>query len=181
MANYIFVDNSNVWIEGQYVSAVKKKQAISIDDAHTRDVGDHEWRVDFGRLFDLAGGYDKANVGRAVLFGSKPPATDSLWDSARRMGFDVITMDRIRGKEKKIDTGVTTEMISTVIDFKLDPAKDRFILVAGDRDFVPPVEKLVGWGYTVTVMFWDHAAAELKGAATVFKSINRDLDRLRKV
>lgn len=179
MANYIFVDNSNVWIEGQYVSAVKRKLARDINDAHNREIADHQWRMDFGRLFDLAGGYDKAKVGRAVLFGSKPPATDSLWNAAQRSGFEVIALDRVRGKEKKVDTGVTTEMIATVNDFRLDPTKDGFTLVSGDRDFVPPVDKLRAWGYRVSVVFWDHAAAELKTSASEFRSLNRDLDRLQ--
>jgi hypothetical protein len=43
------------------------------------------------------------------------------------------------------------------------------------------VQKLMAWGYKVSVLFWDHAAAELKATASEFRSLNRDLDRLRQV
>jgi uncharacterized LabA/DUF88 family protein len=178
MSNYIYVDNSNVWIEGQRAAAVKRKLARDLTHALDVNIFDHSWRMDFGALLSLAGGYDKAAVGRAVLFGSKPPDTDTLWEAARRQGFEVVALDRVHGREKKIDTGIATEMISAPLDHHLDPKADRFVLVGGDRDFVPPVQKLTQWGYEVTVVFWDHAARELVDAATTFRSLNRDLHRL---
>jgi len=92
-------------------------------------------------------------------------------------GLRVIAYDRGHGHEKKIDTGIATEMASGPLDYKLDPS-DRFVLVGGDRDFVPPVLKLKSWGYEVTVVFWDHASRELVEAASTFRSLNNDLHRL---
>ena len=178
MATYIYVDNSDVWIEGQRVSAVRKKHANDIVQAMNEQIFDPTWRMDFGALLRLAGGYDKAAIGRAVLFGSKPPDTDTLWAAARRNGFEVVAPDRVHGREKKIDTSIATEMTSAPLDCQLDPKRDRFVLVGGDRDFVPPVEKLRGWGYPVTAVFWDHAAGELRDTATEFRSLNRSIDLL---
>ena len=41
MKCYVFVDNSNVWIEGKYVSAVKKGLARDIVDAHNKKACDN--------------------------------------------------------------------------------------------------------------------------------------------
>lgn len=176
--NYIFVDNSNVWIEGQRVSAVKRKMARDLTHAMNAQIFDASWRMDFGMLLNLSSGYDKAAIGRAVLYGSKPPDTDTLWEAARLQGFEVVAYDRVHGHEKKIDTGIATEMASAPLDYGLDPKRDRFVLVGGDRDFVPPVLKLKSWGYEVTVAFWDHASRELVEATTNFRSLNKDLHRL---
>lgn len=63
------------------------------------------------------------------------------------------------------------------MNFKLERSKDVLILVSGDKDLVPPVEQL-RWGFDVTVAYWEHAAAELKAAATKFVPLDGDLHRL---
>src|ERR1035441_7523483 len=78
MAEFLYVDNSNVFIEGKRVSAVKRGIALSIDDAIRCRVLDNDYRMDFGRLHDLIAGRDPSQIKRAVLFGSRPPKNDSL-------------------------------------------------------------------------------------------------------
>ena len=78
MANYLYVDNSNVWIEGMHVSAIESGMAPDIWTALEHKICDHNWKIDFGKLYSFAGG-DKSQVARAALFGSRPPANDSLW------------------------------------------------------------------------------------------------------
>lgn len=51
MALFVYVDNSNVWIEGMRVSAVKKGMATSPQDAMNKKVSDQTWTYDFGRLY----------------------------------------------------------------------------------------------------------------------------------
>src|SRR4051812_7896927 len=100
MANLLYVDNSNVWIEGMHVSAVDTGMAPDIWSAQNFKICDTGWKLDFGKLFTFAGG-ERAEVKRAVLFGSRPPAADSLWEAAKRQGFEVVVYDRnIRNKEK---------------------------------------------------------------------------------
>ena len=130
MSNYIYVDNSNIWIEGQRVAAVKRTLGRDLTEALNLKIVDPSWRMDFGVLLNLASRYDKAAIGRALLFGSKPPDTDTIWDAARRGGFEVIAMNRVHGREKKIDTGIATEMISAPLDHNLDPKRDRFVPLA---------------------------------------------------
>ena len=93
MANLLYVDNSNVWIEGKHVSAVKKGMAPNVWTAQQNKICDNDWKIDFGKLFQFAGG-ERAEVKHAVLFGSRPPPNDSLWEAAKRKGFEVVVYDR---------------------------------------------------------------------------------------
>lgn len=177
MANLLYVDNSNVWIEGMHVAAFAHGSAPDVWTAVQNKICDYSWKLDFGKLFQFAGG-DRGDVKKAALFGSRPPQNDSLWDAARRNGFDVITYDRnVANHEKKIDTDIVATMIED--SFMLaDPATDEITLVAGDSDYVPAVEKLKNRGFKVYVVFWGHAAKELKAAATQFINLDPHLDHL---
>src|SRR5207247_7017938 len=78
MANFLYVDNSNVWIEGMHVAAVAHGLAPNIFAAQEHKICDYGWKIDFGKLLQFAGG-TTPQIGRAVLYGSKPPPNDSLW------------------------------------------------------------------------------------------------------
>lgn len=177
MGNFLYVDNSNVWIEGMHVAAVVSGAAPDIWAAQQYRIT-VPYRIDFGRLFEFAGG-ERHEVARAVLYGSRPPANDSLWDAAKRKGFEVVVHDRsLANKEKKIDTQITADMMEDSYE-RMKPRQDEITIVAGDKDYVPPIEKLRKRGFTVDVIFWEHAARELKEAATKFVTLNPHLDHLR--
>jgi uncharacterized LabA/DUF88 family protein len=133
MANYLYVDNSNVWIEGMHVAAVANGHAPSIWEALANRICGYNWKMDFGKLYEFAGG-DKKDVGRAVLYGSRPPANDSLWSIAKSKGFEVVVYDRnLQNREKKVDTSIAADMIADSYEL-MDPKKDEVTLVSGDRD-----------------------------------------------
>jgi len=177
MANYLYVDNSNVWIEGMHVAAVQRGLAPDIWAAQDQRICDSSWKMDFGRLFEYAGG-EASEVGRAVLYGSRPPPNDSLWRAAERNGFEVVVHDRtVKHKEKKIDTNIATDMIADSYEL-MDAKRDEITLVAGDRDYVPVVAKLRSRGFVVHVVFWNHASTELKEAATRYFPLDDKLDFL---
>lgn len=179
MADYIYVDNSNVHIEGQRVSAIAKGMAANIFEAMNLDIIDHAYRVDFGRLHWFLVGNDPIDMKRVVLFGSRPPPDDTLWAYAKQAGFEVRLENRnVAGKEKKIDTGLATLITKDAYKSGV-PTADRFFIVAGDSDYVPTVKELTEDGYKVFVVFWNHAAKELKDVATKFIALDEYLDRLR--
>lgn len=178
MSDYVYVDNSNIFIEGQHVSAVKSGMAMNIYDAMDNRICDFNYKMDFGKLYQFICGPDKAQVGRAVLFGSRPPPNDSIWKFAERAGFEVVLEDRnIRNKEKKIDTGIVAAMSRDAYR-NAKPGVDVFTLVAGDSDYVPAIKQMIEDGYQVDVVFWDHAARELREAASNFISLNPHLANL---
>jgi len=176
--NFVYVDNSNVWIEGMHVSAVQHGTASDIWTAQSEKICDYSWKLDFGRLYEFACG-EARDVGRAVLFGSRPPANDSLWEMARARGFEPIVYERnARNREKKIDTSIATEMLTDAFT-RLDMTVDEITLVAGDSDYVPTIAKLRDRGFTVNVMFWNHASRELKDVSSRFTGLDGFLDHLR--
>ena len=61
----------------------------------------------------------------------------------------------------------------------LDIKNDEMTLVAGDADYVPAIEKLRARGITLHVVFWAHAAREIREAATKFVALDPYLEHLR--
>lgn len=176
VANLLYVDNSNVWIEGMHVAAVRNGKAPDIWTAMDSKICDYDWSIDFGKLFAFAGGQE-AEVRKAALFGSRPPKNDSLWAAAERQGFEVVVYDRnVAGKEKKIDTDIVATMMED--SYELYQRGDEITLVAGDADYVPAIEKLKTRGIPVHVVFWGHASRELREAATRFVDLDPYLDHL---
>lgn len=109
MANFVYVDNSNVWIEGMRVSAVAHGIAPNIYTAMQNNILDQTWRIDVGRLFEFAVGDD---VGRAVLYGSRPPQNDSLWNRAEQVGFEIDVKERTAAnRERGLDESIITDML----------------------------------------------------------------------
>lgn len=178
MPNLIYVDNSNVWIEGMHVSAVKNKKASSIYEAQTKKITDKAWSYDFGKLLYFAGG-EKVDIKRAILFGSRPPKNDTLWSIAEKDGFKVVVYDRsISNREKKIDTDITATIMEDSYEI-VDQAKDEIILIAGDKDYIPLIEKVKRRKIKFVVCFWDHAAKEIREICDEFIPLNPYLEHIR--
>ena len=177
MSAFLYVDNSNVWIEGMHVAAVAAGEAPNIWFAQQYGVT-VPYRLDFGRLYNFAAGETK-DVRRAVLYGSRPPPNDSLWRAAESRGFEVVVYDRsIANKEKKVDTKIATDITADSYA-SIQLGEDEMVLVAGDRDYVPVAESVTERGIPFHVVFWSHAANELKEVATSFTDLDPFLDLLR--
>lgn len=176
MARYIYVDNSNLWIEGQRLSAVKTNRSPSIRHTQEHQVFDYDWRYDFGQLYRLACPPGE-QIGRVALFGSTPPPQDSVWQIAKDQGFEVETFERnAANREKKVDAGMITA-ISDDSHLDMQPG-DLVVIVTGDSDFVPLIESLRRRGLTTRNMFWAHGSAELRNAADEFYSLDGHFDYL---
>ncbi|MED5549746.1 MAG: NYN domain-containing protein [Pseudomonadota bacterium] len=177
--DYVYVDNSNLYIEGRRVSAVNQGLATDIIDAMNNGILDHGYTISFGKLHQFLCGDDARQIKRAALFGSRPPPNDGIWRFAERAGFELHLEDRnYANKEKKIDTGISTLLTKDAYK-NGDPENDLFVLVAGDSDYVPTIKELQDDGYKVEVVFWNHASKELKDAADSFISLDGHLEHLR--
>ena len=133
MTHLAYVDCSNLFIEGQKVSAVAKVLARSLEDAKQQGVIDFDYRLDRRRLMALlqqAGGGEGDT--RAVVFGSVTSSNEELWRHAVAAGFEVVTVERgFGGKEKRGDTSLVTRLCRDAYRFG-DPRRDRVTLVASD-------------------------------------------------
>ena len=167
MSFFVFVDNSNVWIEGKIASAVAKGWAKNPVSAHIQKIEDTSWRLDFGKLLHCVTDGHVPDIKKAVLFGSKPPHNDSLWNAMAKAQFEVIALDRnAAGKEKAVDTGIISRIDKSL--YKEASAGDTFILVMGDKDFIPALEAIREEGCSSVVAFWNNASAELISEADRF-------------
>ncbi|MES2040074.1 MAG: NYN domain-containing protein [Pseudomonadota bacterium] len=182
--DYIYIDNSNLYIEGRRVSAVRQGHAESIIHAMNDGILDHAYTISFGKLHEFVCGTDKRTIKRAALFGSRPPPNDGIWEFAKKAGFELHLEDRnYSNKEKKIDTGIAT--LLTKDAYKSEayrngrPSDDTFVLVAGDSDYVPTINELKADGFNVEVIFWDHASRELREVASKFVGLDKFLENLR--
>lgn len=177
MRTYTYVDNSNVYIEGKKVSAVRKGLARDVDEATERHLYDRDWQIDYGRLHALVCGKQKPS-GSAKLWGSLPPS-DSFWQTVQEEGFEVVTFERSPSGEKKVDVALASQMTKDAYtELSQDKENCQIVLVSGDKDYVPVVADLTQNGFHVTVVFWDHAAQELKDAASKFVSLDPYFEEL---
>lgn len=132
---FVFVDNSNLWIEGQKAEGKKLKDS---------DI-DPRYRVDVGGLLDMV--LDKYNTKRkdtqAFLYGSTPPPNDTLWEAIKKQQYKVKTFPRsISGKEKKVDVAMATAMTKVAMEKKYSKSTQQTIIIAvtGDKDLITPME-----------------------------------------
>jgi uncharacterized LabA/DUF88 family protein len=177
--DYVYVDNSNLYIEGRRVSAVTNNLATDINDAMNNGIFDHGYTIDFGKLYEFLCGQDDRDIKRVALFGSRPPPNDGIWRYAKKAGFELHLEDRnVANKGKKIDTSIATLLTKDAYKSG-NPAEDLFVLVAGDSDYVPTVNELKLDSFRVEVVFWDHAARELKEVASNFIDLNPCLSNLQ--
>jgi uncharacterized LabA/DUF88 family protein len=94
-------------------------------------------------------------------------------------GFEVVTFERSPGGEKKVDVALAHQLTKDAYtELAQDKENSEILLVSGDKDYVPVVEDLRKNGFHVTVVFWDHAAQELKDAASEFISLNPFFEEL---
>jgi len=139
---------------------------------------DDSYEIDWGKfLYVLKENDARGFVEIPVLYGSRPPDKDSVWDKIRDEGFDVKVFDKnIRNKEK----GVDMEMGMDIAQVLYTVQKPKTIVIAaGDADYVPAVERAKKMGWRVEVWFWSNAAASLKTAASRFCPLDSHFEFLR--
>ena len=170
---HAFVDNSNVLIEGQRFSEMNRKFRTKLS-AFTDD----DYQIDWGKFLYVVKEQDSRGLAEVpILYGSRPPDEDSVWDRIRDDGFDVKVFDRnIRNKEK----GVDMEMGMDIAERIYTTQPRIMVVAAGDADYIPAIERAKSKGWPVEVWFWSNAAGELKKAASRFCPLDKHLNFLRR-
>jgi len=173
MPLHLFVDNSNVLIEARRFAQRKHSR----DGRLSREV-DNSYEIDWGKFLHLVKQNDTRKLAQVpVLYGSRPPPEDSIWEQIRKEGFDVKVFDRnIRNKEKGVDMEMGMDVVERVLTVK---PPDTLVLVAGDADFLPILKKAKQQKWVTEVWFWTNAAGELKSLADQFWPLDECLDYLR--
>lgn len=183
MSIFLYVDNSNLWIEGKRVSYAQNKN-ITIKKAIDQKNFDNDWRIDYAQLMRLLIGERESELIKADLFGSIPPNNEALWKELEKLGFDITKFHRNpSNKEKKIDTEMSVRITSDFYKNKKNDDNIEFIIVAGDSDYQPVISTLKedkDNKIKCTIAFWEHAADELKNSADEFINLTKSFKYLTK-
>lgn len=158
---FIYVDDSNMWIEGKKLAA---KQA------NLKCVEDPGLRLDIGKVTDVvASGRD---VAWGILYGSEPPPIDSVWEKIREHGWQVVTSKRsaITNKEKQVDHQMAVDITVLVTDRSV--AKGKIVLVSGDADFIPAIKEGLRTNWSFEIWMW---ASGISKALRTLKKDNPEL------
>lgn len=153
----IIVDNSNIWIEGMKYSA-DRQGIVSLDG---KEPCDFKWRIDFGKLLNKAA--EGKSIRKAFLVGSRPPKNDSLWESAKRNGFEVVVHDRnVANREKAVDT----ELVAKGVELICTTPPAVLKVLSGDSDFLPLVNIAEGRGWETEMWAFSSSYHVAGGLAT---------------
>lgn len=134
----VFIDNSNLFIEGQAFFARNKNLRASV-------VQDIRFRIDIGRMVDsLLNDREKIY---AKLYGSEPPPNDSLWQE---------------DYEKELDTSLTADVTeqSCVLRGQEPTGSVTFIIIGGDRDYLPAYEKVLKRNWKLEIAAWKNCLSQ---------------------
>ena len=131
---YVFVDNSNVFIEGQ-----KHYGKIHMNP----DFG-HRYRLDFGELFKHISQkrgeifFERNNIQYPRLYGSEPPKMDSLWTFLKNMKVNVQVFKRNAfNKEKGVDIRLARDAFRLFFETENEDNRNNVIvIVGGDADLL---------------------------------------------
>ena len=151
---WIFVDDSNIWIEAKALASRTK---------HFKTGEDHRVRIDIGKLTDVVAA--GRPVAEGILYGSEPPPVDSVWEKIRQQGWKVTPKKRslITYKEKQLDTQIVADITEMAC---ITPREERttIVVITGDADVIPAIEKVQKYeGWTVEVYMWKHALSASLG------------------
>ncbi len=172
---YTFVDNSNIFIEGQKTAAIKKGSV---------DIG-KRYRLDFGKLFEfIAGGRGEIFFARSKdryypkLYGSEPPKLDTLWWRLEQMKVDCTVFERTWNKEKRVDAALIRGVSQLIYKYKDDP-KGIIALAAGDLDYydlIFDIQEETGW--SVEIYCWRDATAQKIRSLDCYHDLTPHIDEI---
>jgi hypothetical protein len=147
---HLFIDNSNLFIEGQRVA----RESKSYDDLLVM-----RFRISYGKLLEYV--CRDRTLKEAVLVGSRPPSNDALWARLKELGIEPRIFDRsaYSNREKRVDAELTNAIRDALEDH---PEPGTIALVAGDQDYVPTLERCIKKKWSVELYFWQQASNELK-------------------
>ena len=154
---WIFVDDSNIWIEGKKLRAKMGK---------LKCVEDPRARIDIGYLTDFVA-MKTRKVVKGTLYGSEPPAIDTVWDKIRKKGWTVPDPKRrsiVTGKEKKVDAQLVADVTELACRGNPETKPGTIIIISGDADATPAIEKVLKYQpWKVEVLMWESAiSSDLK-------------------
>lgn len=160
---------------------------IYVDDSKLRAtahelLGSPHWNMgvavcNYSVLHDMLSFGEQSKAAR--IYGSFGSAAErhALIAETSKAGFIPSFVKRLQDREKGVDTALVADLI--LDSFTSYEAGDEVIVVAGDADYLPAINRLRGRGISVSVAFWDHGLAEsLRRSGCNVVSLQSNLKKL---
>ncbi|KAH8169278.1 hypothetical protein LIA77_11404 [Sarocladium implicatum] len=156
---WLFVDDSNIWIEAQKAAAAGNTHLPKLAD---RD-RDPRLRIDIGKL---ASRLCKGRIrGFSALYGSRPPPNDGVWAAFGKHNFEVHIFDKsLKNKEKEVDTEMAADLVEKATELRVGAKSSHkigeekknsvFVVITGDRDMIPPIKRVLTADIRVELWGW---------------------------
>ncbi|KAF7553324.1 hypothetical protein G7Z17_g3711 [Cylindrodendrum hubeiense] len=151
---HIYIDNSNLWLQGQRTYAKKMNLRVNLDPT---------WRCSVVDLKEILTAHSRLHVDTDIdeidvtvnLYGSTPHPVEAVWNGIESHNINVINSRRSSwtGREKEVDAKIITDIVDQAAEAYYMNIRSEFILVSGDRDMHFPVEK-VATKYRLPVHVW---------------------------
>ena len=130
------------------------------------------FRIDFGRLLTASCHDSKGNSRfiKSAYIAGVIPDDDSFWHQAEIQGFTVRRGYLGKTRSKQDDAYLITDLMETIYE---ENGPSTIVLVAGDADYVPPLERSIKKGWRNEVAFIDRGISEaLDSVIHEFRTIN---------
>lgn len=117
------------------------------------------FRIDFGLLLlEAAKGDDgRPRPVRKAYIAGVIPDDDYFWEVAKAQGFEVKRgYLGYNNRSKQDDAYLISEIVSTIYE---KPGPSTIVLLAGDADYKPPLEKVIAKGWRSEVAFLGHSVS----------------------
>lgn len=145
----VYVDNSNIFHEGQRYAAEQK-----CEDRFA-------FRIHFPRFIDLI--TKKESTSEFVWGGSTPPSTDEVWSRIKSHGIKPTLIPRASsGENETVDHKIQLQMYRHAKKYRASPG--TMVVCTGDgkgyddeEGFLYDLEGFVDEGWQVRVVSWTHA------------------------
>ena len=162
MANLVYVDNSQL-----HRAAMNILESMDFLE---------QGRLDYAYLLNRV---SPTPAKTARLYGVKGFGKQ-LWDDAEAAGFQTNAFARSsNNKEKEVTCALVTDLVADAIT--LAKPGDHFFVVAGDRDYLPAIQRVRKLGFPVTVLFFEGQTDEkLVHAANQFVGLEAEFSHLCK-
>lgn len=153
---HIFIDNSNLWLQGQKTYATRRNLKVDSDPT---------WRCNILGLKDVIMQQSRLHVDEDTegtdvkinLYGSTPHPVETVLSGIESKDINVITSRRSSwtGREKEVDAKIITDIVDQAAEAYYKNIRSEFVLVSGDRDMHFPVDKVATkYGLPVHVWSW---------------------------
>lgn len=155
----IYIDNSNLWIQGQKTYA---------ESRGLREPWDPMWRFDVGSLkavlLEKSGllPEERDYTVKVRLYSSTLLPVDTVWRAIESYNVQVSTFARCSwtGRRKEVDAEIIADSVDESSDDYHRAAGSVFMIVSGDRDLDRAVQKISQkHGFRVHVWSWRNAIA----------------------